>query len=257
MTPFVSFINFLSVALRLITERLVIFECVWWWLMSVCFPGLTPPTTPPHKPVEDELFKPDGKAELTSKSSCLARAHIRKLPEQTELYAQLRRMGQTGNTDSKSGAQWAYGDHDYCLLGQGENCMTTAAVALGSQCRVEVLEEEEMAVSDEEMEGQEERLLTNCQQRTEADWPVALSSHSPEQTSQPSPVRSPTPEPDAQSPVSCSPPSPGCKLPFRYWTLLWFFHPCVLLNSEILNFWFWKVPPIGCHLNLEAQMYGF
>lgn len=184
--------------------------------MSVCFPGLTPPTTPPHKPVEDELFKPDGKAELTTKSSCLARAHIRKLPEQTELYAQLRRMGQTGNTDTKCGTQRTYGDHDYCLLGQGENCMMTMAVALGSQCHVEVLEEEEMVVKDGEMEGQEERLLTNCQQRTEAGSPMALSSHSPEQTSQTSPVRSPTLELDAQSPVSCSPPSPGCKLSFRY-----------------------------------------
>ncbi|XP_050984318.1 LOW QUALITY PROTEIN: peroxisome proliferator-activated receptor gamma coactivator 1-beta [Labeo rohita] len=175
--------------------------------------GLTPPTTPPHKPVEDELFKPDGKAELTTKSSCLARAHIRKLPEQTELYAQLRRMGQTGDMDSKSGTQRAYGDHDYCLLGLGESCKTVAA-ALGSQCRVEVHEEEEVAVKNGEMEGQEERLLMNCQQRTEADLPVALSTPSPEQTGQPSPVRSPTPELDAQSPVSCSPPSPGCKLPF-------------------------------------------
>lgn len=179
--------------------------------MSVWFPGLTPPTTPPHKPVEDELFKPDGKAELTTKSSCLARAHIRKLPEQTELYAQLRRMGQTGDTDSKGGTHRAYGDHDYCLLGQGENCKTTTMT-----CRVEVHEEEEMAVKDGELEGQEERLLNNCQQSTEADSPGALSSPGPEQTRQPSPVRSPTPELDAQSPVSCSPPSPGCKLPFRY-----------------------------------------
>ncbi|KAI2656735.1 Peroxisome proliferator-activated receptor gamma coactivator 1-beta [Labeo rohita] len=162
--------------------------------------GLTPPTTPPHKPVEDELFKPDGKAELTTKSSCLARAHIRKLPEQTELYAQLRRMGQTGDMDSKSGTQRAYGDHDYCLLGLGESCKTVAA-ALGSQCRVEVHEEEEVAVKNGEMEGQEERLLMNCQQRTEADLPVALSTPSPEQTGQPSPVRSPTPELDAQSPA--------------------------------------------------------
>uniref|UniRef100_A0A9J7ZDK3 Peroxisome proliferator-activated receptor gamma, coactivator 1 beta n=1 Tax=Cyprinus carpio carpio TaxID=630221 RepID=A0A9J7ZDK3_CYPCA len=169
--------------------------------------GLTPPTTPPHKPVEDELFKPDGKAELTTKSSCLARAHIRKLPEQTELYAQLRRMGQTGDTDTKGGTQRAYGDHDYCLLGLGESCKMMAAT-LGSQCHVEVHEK------NGELEGQEERLLTDCKQRTEADSPVALSTPSPEQTSQPSPVRSPTPELDAQSPVSCSPPSPGCKLPF-------------------------------------------
>ncbi|CAM4612629.1 unnamed protein product [Leuciscus chuanchicus] len=180
--------------------------------------GLTPPTTPPHKPVEDELFKPDGKAEHTTKSSCLARAHIRKLPEQTELYAQLRRMGQTGDTDSKGGMQHAYGDHDYCLLDLGESRKRMAA-ALGSQCHVEVgeKEEDEMDVKNWEIEGQEERLLTNVpdyQQTTEDESTTALFTPSPEQTSEPSPVRSPTPELDAQSPVSCSPPSPSCKLPF-------------------------------------------
>ncbi|XP_056106313.1 peroxisome proliferator-activated receptor gamma coactivator 1-beta isoform X2 [Rhinichthys klamathensis goyatoka] len=180
--------------------------------------GLTPPTTPPHKPVEDELFKPDGKAELTTKSSCLARAHIRKLPEQTELYAQLRRMGQTGDTDSKGGMQRGYGDHDYCLLGLGESRKRMAA-ALGSQCHVEVgeKEEDEMDVKNWEIEGQEERLLTNVpdyQPTTEDESTTALFTPSPEQTSEPSPVRSPTPDLDAQSPVSCSPPSPSCKLPF-------------------------------------------
>ncbi|XP_067314133.1 peroxisome proliferator-activated receptor gamma coactivator 1-beta isoform X2 [Pseudorasbora parva] len=178
--------------------------------------GLTPPTTPPHKPVEDELFKPDGKAELTTKSSCLARAHIRKLPEQTELYAQLRRMGQTGDRDSKGGTQRAYGDHDYCLLGLGESRKRMVAV-LSSQCHVEVAEEDEMDVKNGEIEGQEERLLTKAleyQQRTEDDSTTALTMSSPEQTGEPSPVRSPTPELDAQSPVSCSPPSPSHKLPF-------------------------------------------
>lgn len=188
--------------------------------MSVCFPGLTPPTTPPHKPVEDELFKPDGKAEHTTKSSCLARAHIRKLPEQTELYAQLRRMGQTGDTESKGGMQRAYGDHDYCLLGLGESRKRMDA-ALGSQCHEEVgeKEEDEMDVKNWEIEGQEERLLTNVpdyQQTTEDESTTALFTPSPEQTSEPSPARSPTPELDAQPPVSYSPPSPSCKLPFRY-----------------------------------------
>ncbi|XP_039504582.1 peroxisome proliferator-activated receptor gamma coactivator 1-beta isoform X2 [Pimephales promelas] len=178
--------------------------------------GLTPPTTPPHKPVEDELFKPDGKAELTTKSSCLARAHIRKLPEQTELYAQLRRMGRTGDTDSKGGMQRGYGDHDYCLLGLGESHKRMAA-ALGSQCHVEVGEKDDMDVKNWEIEGQEERPLTNVpdyQPTTEDETTTALFTPSPEQTSEPSPVRSTTPDLDAQSPVSCSPPSPSCKLPF-------------------------------------------
>ncbi|XP_061748154.1 peroxisome proliferator-activated receptor gamma coactivator 1-beta [Nerophis ophidion] len=86
--------------------------------------GLTPPTTPPHKPVEDELFKPaeaakggGGGGEGGTKGSWLSRAHQRKLPEQTELYAQLRRMGQAGDGDACHG----FGDHDYCALSLGES----------------------------------------------------------------------------------------------------------------------------------------
>ncbi|XP_065122717.1 peroxisome proliferator-activated receptor gamma coactivator 1-beta [Paramisgurnus dabryanus] len=179
--------------------------------------GLTPPTTPPHKPVEDELFKPDGKAEITTKSSCLARAHIRKLPEQTELYAQLRRMDQTGDAECKGGTQRAYGDHDYCLLGLGESRKRTAAV-LGTIAPRRKIQE-----SNGVMEGQGEKLVNKMneyQQRTEAEEELqenqtaALPTLSPEQTSEPTPACSPTQELDAQSPVSCSPPSPGCKISF-------------------------------------------
>ncbi|XP_029369188.1 peroxisome proliferator-activated receptor gamma coactivator 1-beta [Echeneis naucrates] len=114
--------------------------------------GLTPPTTPPHKPVEDELFKPSeggkggggagggtsgdgGGGEsvhlasntnvATKGSSWLSRAsHQRKLPEQTELYAQLRRMGQAGDGDSHR----SFGDHDYCVLSLGESRKRSAAM---------------------------------------------------------------------------------------------------------------------------------
>lgn len=116
--------------------------------------GLTPPTTPPHKPVEDELFKPaeGGKGSevagggssgdgggggsesvhlasttnvSTKGSSWLSRAHHhRKLPEQTELYAQLRRMGQAGDSDTHR----TFGDHDYCALSLGESRKRSAAM---------------------------------------------------------------------------------------------------------------------------------
>lgn len=110
--------------------------------------GLTPPTTPPHKSVEDELFKPaDGgrggggvggssggseSVHLASNSSIATkgsfwagRAHPqRKLPEQTELYAQLRRTGQAGDADARRG----FGDHDYCLLSLGESRKRSAAI---------------------------------------------------------------------------------------------------------------------------------
>ncbi|KAM3612434.1 uncharacterized protein V6R79_008303 [Siganus canaliculatus] len=116
--------------------------------------GLTPPTTPPHKPVEDELFKPGegGKGSEVSgggsnsdgggggesvhaashpntasnpKGSWLSRPHHqRKLPEQTELYAQLRRMGQAGDSDTSRN----FGDHDYCALSLGESRKRSAAM---------------------------------------------------------------------------------------------------------------------------------
>ncbi|XP_062416504.1 peroxisome proliferator-activated receptor gamma coactivator 1-beta [Pungitius pungitius] len=111
--------------------------------------GLTPPTTPPHKPVEDELFKPveggkggegtggggGGESAHTASSTNAAAAkgstprlsrgaHHRKLPEQTELYAQLRRMGQAGDSDT----QRAFGDHDYCALSLGESRKRSAAM---------------------------------------------------------------------------------------------------------------------------------
>ncbi|KAL0973993.1 hypothetical protein UPYG_G00214010 [Umbra pygmaea] len=88
--------------------------------------GLTPPTTPPHKPVEDDLFKPEVKGELPPKGSWLNRAHSRKLPEQTELYAQLRKMGPASDTEPK--VYRTFGDHDYCQLSLGESRKRTAAM---------------------------------------------------------------------------------------------------------------------------------
>lgn len=61
----------------------------------------------------------------TKGSSWLSRAHHqRKLPEQTELYAQLRRMGQAGDSDTHH----TFGDHDYCALSLGESRKRSAAM---------------------------------------------------------------------------------------------------------------------------------
>lgn len=122
----------------------------------LCPPGLTPPTTPPHKPAEDELFKPTegGKgsedtgeggggggegvapasnASVTKGSSWLARSHHqRKVPEQTELYAQLLRTGQSGDADVTR----HFGDHDYCALSLGEKRKRSAAM-LGAMLHVQ------------------------------------------------------------------------------------------------------------------------
>lgn len=65
-------------------------------------------------------------------SSWLSRAHHqRKLPEQTELYAQLRRMGHAGDSDGPR----SFGDHDYCALSLGERRKRSAAM-LGAMLQV-------------------------------------------------------------------------------------------------------------------------
>uniref|UniRef100_A0A096M8Q2 PPARG coactivator 1 beta n=1 Tax=Poecilia formosa TaxID=48698 RepID=A0A096M8Q2_POEFO len=122
--------------------------------------GLTPPTTPPHKSVEDELFKPteasNANTNVTAKGSTwLSRSHHqRKLPEQTELYAQLRRMGQAGEGDT----QRTFGDHDYCALSLGESRKRSAAI-LGAILQSEKVQEseEERLVMTEVVETQEQQ----------------------------------------------------------------------------------------------------
>lgn len=99
-------------------------------------------------------------------SSWLSRAHHqRKLPEQTELYAQLRRMGQAGDGDS----QRNFGDHDYCALSLGERRKRSAAM-LGAMLQVQGGRDEVGAtapkaadnqVSDGKGKGGGERLLVS------------------------------------------------------------------------------------------------
>ncbi|KAJ4921797.1 hypothetical protein JOQ06_016551 [Pogonophryne albipinna] len=130
------------------------------WIFSSqaeCFPPqtpgvrLTPPTTPPHKPVEDELFKPSeaGKpsdvvgVSTKASSSWLSRAHPpRKLLEQTELYAQLRRMGQAGANESYR----TFGDHDYCALSLGESRKRSADM-LGAMLQIAELLEQQITTT--------------------------------------------------------------------------------------------------------------
>ncbi|XP_035388283.1 peroxisome proliferator-activated receptor gamma coactivator 1-beta isoform X1 [Electrophorus electricus] len=168
--------------------------------------GLTPPTTPPHKPVEEEPFKPEGKAEPPGRGACPARVHARKLPEQTELYAQLRRTGHAGNGQAKR----AYGDHDYCLLSLGENRKRSAAGLPSPSRPADTRETEE---GSGERSGPEVRQEEAGSRRGQpevpgADSPPAPPLGDPEETGQPSPAYSPSPEADIESPESCQPPSP-------------------------------------------------
>ncbi|XP_052003710.1 peroxisome proliferator-activated receptor gamma coactivator 1-alpha-like isoform X3 [Xyrauchen texanus] len=97
-------------------------------------PGLTPPTTPPHKASQENPFKLSLKNKLSSCSSSPlsnkrprlsngqqpTSSSIRKGPEQTELYAQLSKASSTmplGGSEERRGKRpmpRVFGDHDYC-----------------------------------------------------------------------------------------------------------------------------------------------
>lgn len=172
---------------------------------GMCFPGLTPPTTPPHKPVEDELFK----GESPPKGSWLTRAHSRKLPEQTELYAQLRKMGQATDSEPKGVIYRTFGDHDYCLLSLGESRKRTAAMLSPSLCRTQEgpepkgeLVESRLGQQDDSLFSTVPEYLSTAQSKEEgrrvasppSASPHALSPHnSEEEGERSSPSRSPSP----------------------------------------------------------------
>ncbi|XP_037531874.1 peroxisome proliferator-activated receptor gamma coactivator 1-alpha isoform X3 [Nematolebias whitei] len=118
-------------------------------------PGLTPPTTPPHKASQENPFKASLKTKLSSCSSSVltckrarlselgagaltpapgasAGGPIRKDPEQTELYAQLSKVSTTfpaagggfeehcSTGNNKRAASRRHSDHDYC---QASGCI--------------------------------------------------------------------------------------------------------------------------------------
>uniref|UniRef100_A0A452HQK7 RRM domain-containing protein n=1 Tax=Gopherus agassizii TaxID=38772 RepID=A0A452HQK7_9SAUR len=101
--------------------------------------GLTPPTTPPYKPAEEDLYKPDiphgsAKEEATLTSSipgprtsavavevAASRKLMKKHPERTELYAHLSRAAMRPSSSEQQGLlkrpfSRSFGDHDYCQV---------------------------------------------------------------------------------------------------------------------------------------------
>ncbi|XP_044884409.1 peroxisome proliferator-activated receptor gamma coactivator 1-beta [Mauremys mutica] len=101
--------------------------------------GLTPPTTPPYKPAEEDLYKPDiphgsAKEEATFTSSipgprtsavavkvAAPRKLMKKHPERTELYAHLSRAAVRPSSSEQQGLlkrpfSRSFGDHDYCQV---------------------------------------------------------------------------------------------------------------------------------------------
>ncbi|XP_056605158.1 peroxisome proliferator-activated receptor gamma coactivator 1-alpha isoform X7 [Triplophysa dalaica] len=121
-------------------------------------PGLTPPTTPPHKASQENPFKVSLKNKLSSCSSSAPSSKrprlsnggscpqptsgsIRKGPEQTELYAQLSKASSTmsqGGSEERRGKRptpRVFGDHDYCqsksTKRDSTTTITTAAAVTG------------------------------------------------------------------------------------------------------------------------------
>ncbi|NXL28891.1 PRGC2 protein, partial [Glaucidium brasilianum] len=94
--------------------------------------GLTPPTTPPYKPAEEDLYKPDipqepGKEDGTAPipggggDTAASRKAPRKHPERTELFAHLSRAAGRPTHPEQQGVlkrpfSRSFGDHDYCQV---------------------------------------------------------------------------------------------------------------------------------------------
>nr|XP_020636132.1 peroxisome proliferator-activated receptor gamma coactivator 1-beta [Pogona vitticeps] len=97
--------------------------------------GLTPPTTPPYKPSEEELYKPDihqrpakemsitasMEPPLVTGDGEISRKHQKKHPVRTELYAHLSRAAAHPSQPEqpvvlKRPFSRSFGDHDYCQV---------------------------------------------------------------------------------------------------------------------------------------------
>ncbi|KAM6299511.1 peroxisome proliferator-activated receptor gamma coactivator 1-beta [Aegotheles albertisi] len=94
--------------------------------------GLTPPTTPPYKPAEEDLYKPDipqepGKEDGTAPSpggagdAAASQKAPKKHPERTELFAHLSRAAGRPTLPEQQGVlkrpfSRSFGDHDYCQV---------------------------------------------------------------------------------------------------------------------------------------------
>nr|XP_033783383.1 peroxisome proliferator-activated receptor gamma coactivator 1-beta isoform X2 [Geotrypetes seraphini] len=93
--------------------------------------GLTPPTTPPYKPADEELYKPDMNDKQEKNKAVVSpsakedevlgasREPLKKHPERTELLAHLSQgVTQVARLEQqalKRPFSRSFGDHDYCL----------------------------------------------------------------------------------------------------------------------------------------------
>lgn len=101
--------------------------------------GLTPPTTPPYKPAEEDLYKPEisrdsvnsdpvitsrVKTVVTEKPLSLNSRGSKKQPQRTELFAHLSRSTSVPVNLPPQGMKRplsrSFGDHDYCQVKKPE-----------------------------------------------------------------------------------------------------------------------------------------
>uniref|UniRef100_A0ACB8EKE8 Uncharacterized protein n=1 Tax=Sphaerodactylus townsendi TaxID=933632 RepID=A0ACB8EKE8_9SAUR len=101
--------------------------------------GLTPPTTPPYKPSEEDLYKPDihqrpaketaiitsSQLQPATRNSVNSRKNQKKHPVRTELYAHLSRAAAHPSHLEQHGMlkrpfSRSFGDHDYCQVLKSE-----------------------------------------------------------------------------------------------------------------------------------------
>ncbi|XP_044136641.1 peroxisome proliferator-activated receptor gamma coactivator 1-beta isoform X1 [Bufo gargarizans] len=96
--------------------------------------GLTPPTTPPYKPAEEDMYKPEISPESVNKGPIMKepaeeplsvnRKLSKKQPERTELFAHLSRTESLAANSLSLGIKRpfsrSFGDHDYCQVNKSE-----------------------------------------------------------------------------------------------------------------------------------------
>ncbi|KAM9313205.1 peroxisome proliferator-activated receptor gamma coactivator 1-beta [Gastrophryne carolinensis] len=99
--------------------------------------GLTPPTTPPYKPTEEDLFKPVISQDAVNNNGSLVTSSIKveervslnrriskKQPDRTELFAHMRGTSSLIENSPPQGIKRpfsrSFGDHDYCQVKKSE-----------------------------------------------------------------------------------------------------------------------------------------
>uniref|UniRef100_A0A8C0VER6 PPARG coactivator 1 beta n=1 Tax=Cyanistes caeruleus TaxID=156563 RepID=A0A8C0VER6_CYACU len=167
--------------------------------------GLTPPTTPPYKPAEEDLYKPDipqepGKEDGMSLSPggagdvAASQKAPRKHPERTELFAHLSRAGGRALPEQqgllKRPFSRSFGDHDYCQVLKPEAALQRKAL--------------------KSWDGARRPGCALCWAASPTHSPKSSPTHSPK----PSPKLSPNPSPKLSpnsSPTHSPNPSPKCR----------------------------------------------